>query len=96
VNWLKLDEVDHLASDRGPRRGDGGHVPAQGPSGQGQRARLAANTRSSARSCGKNRAIVPRGDTTIQPGDHLFLITTPDNVDAVEAWLERHERGRSA
>jgi Trk K+ transport system NAD-binding subunit len=44
----------------------------------------------------KNRAFVPRGDTVIQPGDHLFLITTPDNVPAVEAWLERHERGRFA
>jgi trk system potassium uptake protein TrkA len=36
----------------------------------------------------KNQAIIPRGDTTIQHGDHLFIVTTPDNVDAVNEWLE--------
>ena len=92
VNWLKLDEVDHLASieDRAevmevtyPRKAKSGKVSELGSP---RRSLIGAIVR-------QHRAIVPRGDTVIQPGDHLFLITTPDNVDAVEAWLERHERG---
>jgi trk system potassium uptake protein len=92
LNWLRLDEVDHLATieDRAevmevtyPRKAKPGKVSELGSP---KRSLIGAILRA-------NRAIVPRGDTTIQPGDHLFLITTPDNVDAVEAWLERHERG---
>jgi len=92
LNWLRLDEVDHLATieDRAevmevtyPRKAKPGKVSELGAP---PRSLIGAILRA-------NRAIVPRGDTTIQPGDHLFLITTPDNVAAVEAWLERHERG---
>jgi Trk K+ transport system NAD-binding subunit len=36
--------------------------------------------------------LIPRGDTVIHPGDHLFLITTPDNVDTVARWLARQEQ----
>ncbi|QRN81145.1 MAG: Trk system potassium transporter TrkA [Nocardiopsis sp. BM-2018] len=94
LNWLKLDEVDHLATieDRAevmevtyPLEATAGKVSEIGAP---PRSLIGAILR-------KHRAVVPRGDTTIQPGDHLFLITTPDNVDAVEAWLERHERGQT-
>jgi Trk K+ transport system NAD-binding subunit len=36
----------------------------------------------------KDSVIIPHGNTTIQHGDHLFIVTTPDNVSAVENWLE--------
>lgn len=41
----------------------------------------------------KQRVLVPRGDTEIRPGDHLFMVTTSELVPAVEAWQERQERG---
>jgi trk system potassium uptake protein len=94
LNWLKLDHIDHLASieDRAevmevtfPYGAAPGEVRELGSP---RDSLIGAIVR-------KNRAFVPRGDTTIQPGDHLFLITTPDNVPSVEAWLERHERGRA-
>ena len=94
LNWLKLDEVDHLATieDRAevmevtfPLKAKAGPVSELGAP---RSSLIGAIVR-------KQRAIVPRGDTVIQPGDHLFLITTPDNVEAVEAWLERQERGSS-
>ncbi len=92
INWLRLDEVDHLATieDRAevmevtfPLEAKPGRVFELGSP---PNSLIGAILR-------KNRAIVPTGDTSIHPGDHLFLITTPDNVDAVEAWLDRQERG---
>lgn len=41
----------------------------------------------------KQRLLVPRGDTEIRPGDHLFMVTTSELVPEVEAWQERQERG---
>jgi trk system potassium uptake protein len=95
LNWLRLDEVGHLASieDRAevmevtfPEAAKPGLVRELGSP---PNSLIGAILR-------RNRAIVPSGDTTIQPGDHLLLITTPENVDAVEAWLDRHERGSIA
>ncbi|MFN2321349.1 MAG: Trk system potassium transporter TrkA [Trueperaceae bacterium] len=92
LNWLKVDEVDHLATieDRAevmevtfPYDATPGEVRSLGTP---PHSLVGAIVR-------KHRAIVPRGDTVIHPGDHLFLITTPDNIGAVEAWLQRHERG---
>ncbi len=92
LNWLHLDEVDHLASIEDlaevmevtfPVNAKPGKVHELGSP---KRALIGAIVR-------QNRAIVPRGDTLIQPGDHLLLITTPDNVAAVEAWLDRHAAG---
>ena len=92
LNWLHLDEVDHLASieDRAevmeitfPVNAKPGKVHELGSP---KRALIGAIVR-------QNRAIVPSGDTVIHPGDHLFLITTPDNIAAVEAWLDRHAAG---
>ena len=90
LNWFKVDEVDHLATieDRAevmevtyPYRAPAGAVQALGAP---QHSLIGAIVR-------KQRVMIPRGDTVIQPGDHLFLITTPDNVDSVERWLERQE-----
>ena len=93
LNWLKVDEVDHLATieDRAevmevtyPYTAVAGAVRSLGAP---PHSLIGAILR-------KQKVVIPRGDTTIQPGDHLFLITTPDNVDAVARWLERQERGR--
>lgn len=87
LNWLRFDEVEHLASieDRAevvevtlPDNLDGGVVqelgsPPNSLIGFLQRGALVE---------------VPHGDTRIEPGDHLFIVTTPDNVAAVNAWLE--------
>ncbi len=95
LNWLKLDHVDHLASIED--RAEVMEVTFPYGASPGEVRELGAPTNSLIGAIvRKNRALVPRGDTVIQPGDHLFLITTPDNVASVEAWLERHERGRSA
>lgn len=92
LNWLKVDEVDHLATieDRAevmevtfPYDAAPSEVRLLGAPAQSL---VGAIVR-------KHKAIVPRGDTVVHPGDHLFLITTPDNIGAVEAWLQRHERG---
>ncbi len=88
LNWLKLDEVDHLASieDRAevmeisyPYQCQVGMVSELGAP---PKSLIGAILR-------KNRVIIPQGDTTIQHGDHLFIVTTPDNVEAVQHWLER-------
>jgi trk system potassium uptake protein TrkA len=88
LNWLKLDDIDHLATieDRAevmevtyPLSARPGEVQALGAPSQSL---IGAILR-------KQRVIIPRGSTEIRPGDHLFLITTPDNVDAVTRWLER-------
>jgi trk system potassium uptake protein len=95
LNWLRLDEVDHLASIED--RAEVMEVTFPLDARPGEVRQLGAPRHSLIGAImRKNRAIVPRGDTTINPGDHLFLITTPDNVPAVEAWLERHARGRVA
>jgi trk system potassium uptake protein len=95
LNWLKLDQVDHLASIEDRAEVMEVTFPYSALPGEVRELGSPTNTLIGA-ILRKNRAVVPQGTTVIQPGDHLFLITTPDNVAAVEAWLERHERGRSA
>ena len=36
----------------------------------------------------KDKVIIPDGETTLKPGDHLLIVTTPDNVESVHGWLE--------
>lgn len=90
LNWLKLDEVDHLASieDRAevmevtyPYACEVGRIRELGAP---PKSLIGAILR-------KDKVIIPHGDTTIQHGDHLFVVTTPDNVVAVENWLEQHQ-----
>lgn len=87
LNWLKVDQVDHLATieDRAevmdveyPKDAQGGRVvdldtPAEVLIGAIER---------------DTNVIVPRGDTLVRPGDHLLIVTTPDRVDDVERWLD--------
>ncbi|CAN5731773.1 Trk system potassium transporter TrkA [soil metagenome] len=95
LNWLKLDHVDHLASIEDRAEVMEVTFPYDASAGEVRQLGAPSNSLIGA-IVRKNRAFVPRGDTVIQPGDHLFLVTTPDNVPAVEAWLERHERSRPA
>ncbi len=91
LNWLKLDRVDHLASieDRAevmevvyPMEAQVGRVRDLGAP---KDSLIGAILR-------KDKVLIPSGETTIQHGDHLYIVTTPDNVPAVEAWLDRHRR----
>ncbi len=88
LNWLRLDEVDHVASieDRAevmeliyPLTGTPGHLRDFGAPPD---ALVGAVLR-------RNRAIIPDGNTELLPGDHLFIVTVKDNVAAVEEWLDR-------
>lgn len=91
MNWLHLDEVDHLATieDRAEVMEVTYPLKAQ----VGKIKDLGAPTHSLIGAIlRKDKVIIPSGDTTIQHGDHLFIVTTPDNVAAVEAWLERQQR----
>lgn len=87
INWLRIDQVDHLASiedraevievaypqHRHPMRVIDLQPPAKTLIGAVLR---------------KDQVIIPKGDTTIQHDDHLFIVTIPENVDAVHRWLE--------
>lgn len=87
LNWLRLDQVDHLASIEGLAEVMEVTYPYQCEAGKLRdlgappRSLIGALVR-------KNTVIIPDGNTTIQHGDHLYIVTTPDNVPAVEAWLE--------
>lgn len=94
LNWLGVDEVEHLATieDRAevmeatfPEGSAGGRVMDLGTP---EAMLIGAVQR-------QERIIVPNGETVIQPGDHLYLVTVPEAVESVEEWLEEH-RGRRA
>lgn len=88
VNWLQVDDVEHLASIEDfaevsevvyPQDALGGRVMDLGTPptmliGAVERA---------------NEVFVPNGLFVLEPGDHLYLVTTPDEAKNVEAWLER-------
>jgi trk system potassium uptake protein len=93
LNWLKLDEVDHLASIEDRAEVMEVTFPLDARPGEVRQLGAPPNSLIGA-IVRKGRAVVPHGDTLIQPGDHLFLITTPDNIPTVETWLER-QRGRN-
>ncbi|MDZ7799921.1 MAG: Trk system potassium transporter TrkA [Trueperaceae bacterium] len=92
LNWLRVDEVDHLASieDRAevmevtyPRTAKVGKVRDLGAP---PHSLIGAIVR-------KDKVLIPSGETTIQHDDHLYVVTTPDNIAAVERWLARQCRG---
>ncbi len=87
LNWLEADAVDHLASieDRAevmevsyPYQCETGRIRDLGAPPDSL---IGAVLR-------KNDVFIPDGETKIQHGDHLFIVTTPDNVNAVHDWLE--------
>ena len=91
LNWLHLDEVEHLATieDRAevmeivyPTSAAEGRIQDLGAP---PKSLIGAITRGT-------QVIVPRGDTQIRHHDHLFVVTTPENVEAVESWLDAKKR----
>lgn len=87
LNWLRLDEVDHLASieDRAevmelvyPLSAAPGRLRDFGSPPGGL---VGAVLR-------RNRALIPDGGTELLPGDHLFVVAEKDNVEAIENWLD--------
>ena len=90
LNWLRLDEVEHLASIEG--RAEVMEITYPYTCQTGRLNTLGAPSKSLIGAIlRKNQVIIPHGDTMIQHADHLFIVTTPDNVPAVEAWLERQQ-----
>jgi trk system potassium uptake protein TrkA len=93
LNWLKLDNIDHVATIEDRAEVMDVTFPLDARPGRVQS--LGAPTQSLIGAIlRKQRVIIPRGDTEIRPGDHLYLITTPDNVEAVTRWLERQSLGQ--
>lgn len=87
LNWLHLDEVEHLASIED--RAEVMELVYPPSCTQGKVRDLGAPPKSLIGAILRgNKVIVPRGDTAIQHGDHLFIVTTPENIHAVETWLE--------
>ena len=87
INWLRVDEVEHLATIEDfaevteaiyPHDAKGGRVMDLGTP---ETMLIGAIERGS-------KVLVPNGLTVVEPGDHLFLVTTPDQVDALEEWLD--------
>ena len=87
INWLKLDNVDHLASIEGRAEVMELTYPYQCKTGKLRDLGAPPNSLIGA-ILRKNKVVIPHGDTTIQHGDHLFIVTLPDNVTAVKNWLE--------
>jgi trk system potassium uptake protein TrkA len=91
LNWLKVDDVDHLASidDRAEimeivyplDKPAASVIDLQTP----DFILIGAIERDS-------NVMIPKGTTVVQPGDRLLLVTTSDRVDAVETWLEERKQ----
>lgn len=91
LNWLRLDRVDHLATIED--RAEVMELTYPPGCATGRVRELGAPPRSLIGAIlRKEKVIIPEGETVIQPGDHLFIVTTPDNVAAVSAWLEQKRR----
>ncbi len=90
LNWLHLDQVDHLASIEG--RAEVMEVTYPYARETGLLQDLGAPPKSLIGAIlRRNQVIIPHGNTPIHHGDHLFIVTTPDNVGAVESWLGRRK-----
>jgi trk system potassium uptake protein TrkA len=91
MNWLEVDQVDHLATIEDRAEVMEVTYPFQAQVGKVRDLGAPAHSLIGA-IVRQDKVIIPSGETTIQHGDHLFVVTTPDNVSAVEAWLERQRR----
>lgn len=94
MNWLQLDEVDHLATIEDRAEVMEVSYPFQGVVGKVRDLGAPADSLIGA-IVRRDKVIIPSGETTIQHGDRLYVVTTPDNVVAVEAWIERQRRAGS-
>lgn len=86
LNWLKLDAVDHLASIEDRAEVIEVSYPLKRPVAPVMELKPPENALIGAVLRGE-KPIIPKGDTTIQHGDHLFIVTTPEQVEAVHQWL---------
>lgn len=88
LNWLKLDQLDHLASIEGRAEVIEVVYPYSKPVGQVRnlgtppKSLIGAILR-------KNKVIIPTGETTVQHGDHLFMVAAVEAVDRVHGWVAR-------
>ena len=87
VNWLHVDEVEHIASIEDFAEVTEAIYPTDASGGRVMDLRTPPTVLIGAIERG-NKVFVPTGLTLVEPGDHLFLVTTPDQVDALEAWLD--------
>ncbi|HEX7002768.1 MAG TPA: Trk system potassium transporter TrkA [Trueperaceae bacterium] len=88
LNWLHVDDVDHLASIEDRAEVMEVEYPADARSGR--LAELGTPKRSLIGALRRDgQVLIPNGNTVIRNGDHLFIVTTPDNVEAVETWIGR-------
>lgn len=88
LNWLRIDRVGHLASIEDRAEVMEAVYPNQARVGRVRDLGAPAHSLIGA-IVRRDKVIVPGGDTTIQHGDRLYIVTTPDNVAAVERWLDR-------
>jgi trk system potassium uptake protein TrkA len=94
LNWLHVDQVDHLASIED--RAEVMEVAYPTDARTGKVRELGAPRRSLIGAIRRDgNVIIPNGDTVIRSGDRLYIVTTPDNVEAVENWLG-HKRASAA
>lgn len=88
LNWLKVDEVEHIASIDDHAEVMEAVYPDEAPPGRIVDLETPADILIGAVERDTN-VIIPRGDTVIEPGDHLLVVTTSENVEVVEEWLEQ-------
>jgi trk system potassium uptake protein len=88
LNWLRLDQVDHLASIEGRAEVIEVTYPYEKPVGMVKDLRVPADSLIGA-ILRKDRVIIPTGETTVQHGDHLFMVARPEAVNRVHRWLEQ-------
>lgn len=87
LNWLKVDKVEHLASIEDRAEVVEVTLPIDSTGGRVRDLGAPRNSLIGVIQRG-HKLEVPHGDSMLEPGDNLFIVTTPDNVVAVDAWLE--------
>ncbi|MEX2542486.1 MAG: Trk system potassium transporter TrkA [Trueperaceae bacterium] len=86
LNWLHVDQVDHLASIED--RAEVMEIVYPSDARSGKVRELGAPSHSLIGAIRRDgKVVIPHGDTQIRTGDHLYIVTTPDNVEAVENWI---------
>ncbi len=90
LNWLEIDEVEHLASIEDFAEVMEATYPVDAAPGRVMDLDTPVNMLIGAIERG-SKVIVPNGLTVVEPGDLLYLVTTPDEVDAVEEWLDERQ-----
>ena len=87
-NWLHIDNVEHLASIEDHAEVMEVAYPSRCKTGKlfelgaPPKSLIGAIVR-------QNHVLIPTGSTPLRPGDHLYIVTTPDNAGAVRRWLEK-------